>query len=316
MRLSRGRQALLDETVRTEIEEAAGNKGITDWPLAASTTMGCGGPAAMMIEAGSGSRLTQILAAAQNNNLSWFVLGHGSNLLVADEGWQGLVVKLGGKLKDVICRGERLECGGGAGLPKAAKAAVRAGLSGLESLAHIPGTIGGAVAMNAGAYGSSIGDLVVEVEVCRPGETKAIDAANLRFGYRTGDIPAGSVVSRVILELIPGDPEVIAEKMADLRRQREASQPIREKSCGSVFKNPPGGKSAGFLLDEAGCKGLASGGAAVSGIHANFIINRGDATAGDVIDLMNRCRHMVKESSGVILEPEVRFLGDIGLVSI
>lgn len=306
---------MLEEASREAIEQAAGRKGSTGRPLAALTTLGCGGPAALLIEADSRAHLSGILAAARQKNIPWFVLGHGSNLLVADEGWDGLVITLGGEFRECHRNGERLSCGGAATLPRVARIASGAGLAGLEPLAYIPGTIGGALAINAGAYGTSIGDLVVEAEVCLPGEVKTIPAENLNFGYRTRGVPAGSVVSRVVLELKQGDPEAITGKMLDMRRRREVSQPLREKSCGSVFKNPGGKKSAGQLLDEAGCKGLDSGGAAVSDIHANFIINRGNATARDVLDLMNECRRKVKDGSGVVLEPEVRFLGNIELDS-
>lgn len=307
---------MLEEEVRRQIEQAAGRKGSAGRPLASMTTLGCGGPAALIIEADSRAHLAAILASARQADIPWFILGHGSNLLVADDGWDGLVITLGGEFRECHRNGERLSCGAAATLPRIARIASGAGLSGLEPLAYIPGTIGGALAINAGAYGTSIGDLVVEAEICLPGEVKTITADDLSFGYRTSRVPAGSVVSRVVLELKQGDPEAIAGKMLQLRRQREESQPVRDKSCGSVFKNPPGEKSAGQLLDEAGCKGLDSGGASVSDIHANFIINRGDATARDVIDLMNRCRRKVKDVSGVTLEPEVMLLGNMELDSL
>lgn len=307
---------MLDEAARAEIEQAAGTAGLTDKPLGELTTLGCGGPAGLLIEANSSGALARIMAAAQHLHIPWFILGHGSNLLVADEGWPGLVIKLAGEFKECRIDGTRLRCGAGASLPRAAKLAARNGLAGLEALAHIPGTIGGALSMNAGAYGTSIGDLVESVEICLPGEVKMIAADELVFGYRSSGLPTGSIISGAVLTLMPFDPEAIAEAMLSLRRQREESQPIGAKTCGSVFKNPTDGKSAGQLLDQAGCKGLTAGGAVVSGQHANFIINQGDATAADVLELMNICRQRVKERFGVTLEPEVRLLGPIELEAV
>lgn len=304
---------LLKDAVRADLEEAAGRSGSEGVRLSSMTTIGCGGPATFLIEAENSARLAAILEVALSHDLPWFVLGLGSNLLVSDEGWQGIVIKLSGDLRLCKRQGSRLECGGGAPLPKAAAAAAGAGLAGLEPLAGIPGTVGGAVAMNAGAFGSSIGELVEEVEICLPGQIKLLGNNLLEFGYRRSNLPAGSVVSKVTLSLVPADPGTVNDNLLHFRRRRESSQPVGKRTCGSVFKNPVGEKSAGELLDLAGCKGLSSGGAVVSHAHANFIINSGGATAADVVNLMNICRRRVHERFGVALEPEVKLLGNIYL---
>ncbi|MHB0915489.1 MAG: UDP-N-acetylmuramate dehydrogenase [Thermoleophilia bacterium] len=303
---------MLEGTVRSELEQAAGKPGSVAAPLAGYTTLGCGGPAALLLEVDSGEGLAAVLAVAEDNAVPWFVLGRGSNLLVADSGWPGLVLKLSGSLKDLTINGSRIDCGAGATLARLAAAAAEAGLSGLEPLAQIPGTVGGGVAMNAGAYGAAIADLVATIEIALPSGTRTIAGDALDFSYRHCDLPAGAVVSRVTLALTAADPETVKGAMKDYRHQRGGSQPVGSRTCGSVFKNPPGG-SAGELLDKAGCKGMRAGGAEISTVHANFIVNTGSAAAADVLQLMERCRLLVHERFGVVLEPEVRLLGDITL---
>ncbi len=299
-----------------DLEQAAGRAGVAGAGLGSLTTIGCGGTAALMIEAVDAAHLSAILAAIQRHSLPWFVLGLGSNLLVADAGWPGVVVKLTGDLKSVSVSGDLLRCGAGVALPRAAAAAQSAGLAGLEPLAGIPGTVGGAVAMNAGAFGASIGVLVESVEICLPGEVITQNRNTIKFGYRSAALPSGGVVSRAALLLTPADPAAVAARMREVRASRETSQPAG-RSCGSVFRNPGPGAgaslSAGQLLDEAGCKGMTVGGAAVSGKHANFIINAGGARTADVLQLMNRCRRRVFKRTGIVLEPEVRLIGPIGL---
>jgi len=302
---------LFDAALREAIEQAAGRKGTADAALGELTTLGCGGAAAFLIEAESAANLAGILQAAAGSGIDWFVLGRGSNLLVADSGWPGLIIRLAGALKECsLQEGGRLECGGGASLPRAAAVAAEAGLSGLEPLAAIPGSIGGAIAMNAGAWGTAIGDLTEAVEICLPGETRRLEASELRFSYRKLELPPAAVVTRAWLQLETGMPDHIRAVTAEFRNRREKSQPAG-RSCGSVFRNPPGDQTAGELLDRAGCKGRTVGGASVSQQHANFIINQGGATTADIVALMDECRQRVFEQSGVVLEPEVQILGDI-----
>lgn len=305
---------MFDRKVLEEFEAAAGHQGTTAAGLDRLTTLGCGGPAALLLEIDSSERLTEVMSVAATHGIDWFVIGYGSNLLVADTGWDGLVIRLTGGLKQCEAQtGGRLECGAGASVTRAASVAAAAGLSGLEPLAGIPGTVGGAIAMNAGAWGTEIGSLTAQVLLCLPGECRALKAESLKFSYRHCELPEGSIVTRVVLALDPADPEAVRETMTDYSNRRGDAQPSGERTCGSVFRNPAEGASAGELLDRSGCKGLEHGGAAVSQVHANFIVNRGTATAADIIWLMDECRHRVHESDGIVLEPEVRFLGDIGL---
>ncbi len=277
------------------------------------TTIGCGGPAAFVVAADGSQTLAAILDVARGYHLPWFVLGLGSNLLVADDGWPGVVIRLTGKLRECRRRGDGLECGAGVSLPRVARLAWKEGLTGLEPLEGVPGTLGGAVAMNAGAFGMSIGDKVTWVEVGLPGKVMRLDAGQLGFAYRSCRLPPGAVVSRVALQLSAGDRDDIRRSMKVYLSRRETSQPRGVRTFGSIFRNPAGDAGAGELLERAGCKELSCGAAAVSGAHANFIVNGGGATAADVIALMDTCRRRVHQRFGIVLEPEVRFLGDIGL---
>lgn len=302
-----------DAVLRRDLEQAAGGPAETDIPFSRMTTIGCGGPAAYVVAADGSQTLAAILDVASGYHLPWFVLGLGSNLLVADNGWRGVVIRLTGNLRECRRRGDGLECGAGASLPRVARLAWEEGLTGLEPLEGVPGTLGGAVAMNAGAFGMSIGDKVEWVEVALPGKVSRLDADQLGFAYRSCRLPAGAVVSRAALRLSPGDRDAIRRSMKVYLSRRETSQPRGVRTFGSIFRNPGGEAGAGELLDRAGCKQLSCGAAAVSGTHANFIVNSGGATAADIITLMDACRHRVHQRFGIVLEPEVRFLGDIGL---
>lgn len=265
-----------------------------------------------MLEVDSASRLAEVLATAVAREIPWFVIGKGSNVLIADSGWPGLVIQLAGELKLFDIEAGRVDAGGGVTLSRLAAAAAEAGLTGLEPLALIPGTVGGAVAMNAGAYGSAIAHVVESVELCLPGELRQVPRDELSFSYRRCLLPADAIVSRVVLRLVTADPEGVRAAMNDFKSRRRRTQPAGGRTCGSVFRNPPD-SSAGELLERAGCKGMRAGDAEISIVHANFIENKGAARAADVLKLMNECRRRVHESFGVILEPEVRLLGDIEL---
>ena len=286
-----------------------------DHSLARLTTVRTGGPADFFARAGSPERLSGLLAWADAEGLAVGVVGSGSNLLVSDEGFRGLVVKLDGSLASIEREGTRLLCGGGARLPQAAARAARDGLSGLEFGVNIPGTVGGAVKMNANAYGGDLSRVLEWVEVATPGGTERRTPEQLGFQYRSSNLGAREIVARASFSLEPAEPNAVKATLAGMREQRKAAQPSGIKTFGSTFKNPDDpraeGRSAGVLLDEAGCRGLSVGGARFSEKHANFVENMGEATTADVIALMAEGRRRVEERFGVRLEPEVQFLGEV-----
>ncbi|HEY1358068.1 MAG TPA: UDP-N-acetylmuramate dehydrogenase [Thermoleophilaceae bacterium] len=282
-----------------------------DYPLARLTTIRTGGPADWFARAGSEDRLAELLAWAEEQGIEVGVVGSGSNLLIADEGVRGLVMKLDGSLAAIERDGTRLLCGGGARLPQASARAAREGLSGVEFGVNIPGTVGGAVRMNANAYGGELGRVLEWVDVTTPSGTDRRGPEDLGFAYRSSNLGPREVVARASFALEPGDPGEIKSQLADMRARRKAAQPSGIKTFGSTFKNPEGDKSAGVLLDEAGCRGLERGGARLSLKHANFVENTGEATTADVIALMAEGRRRVRERFGIELEPEVQFLGQV-----
>ena len=291
-----------------------------DHPLTRLTTVRTGGPADWFARPDSEERLVGLLAWAQAEGLAVGVVGSGSNLLVADAGFRGLVMKLDGALATIEQSGERLLCGGGARLPQAAARAARAGLTGLEFGVNIPGTVGGAVKMNANAYGGDLSRVLEWVDVAGPGGMDRRRPEQLGFAYRSSNLGTGEVVARASFALAPAPPDPVKATLADMRAARREAQPSGIKTFGSTFKNPDdpraGGRSAGVLLDEAGCRGLAVGGARFSEKHANFVENTGEATTADVVALMAEGRRRVHERFGVTLEPEVQLLGDVDAASL
>jgi UDP-N-acetylenolpyruvoylglucosamine reductase len=285
------------------------------YPLERLTTVRTGGPADYFARAGSSARLAELLEWARQQGIEVGVVGSGSNLLVADDGFRGLVLKLHYDLATIVPDGQRLLCGGGARLPQAAAMAARLGLSGLEFGVNIPGTVGGAVRMNANAYGGDLSRVLEWVEIARPGAVARRTPAELGFAYRRSNLEPGEVVARASFALSTADPSEVKRTLADMRSQRRAAQPSGIKTFGSTFKNPDDpraeGRSAGQLLDAAGCRGLTVGGARFAEKHANFVENMGEATTADVIALMAEGRRRVRERFGVELEPEVQLLGDV-----
>ena len=286
-----------------------------DFPLARLTTVRTGGPADFYARPDTPERLAALLAWTDVEGIEVGVVGSGSNLLVADAGFRGLVMKLDGALASIGRDGNCLLCGGGARLPQASARAAREGLSGLEFGVNIPGTVGGAVKMNANAYGGDLSRVLEWVEVATASGTERRVPADLGFSYRRSDLAPREVVARAAFALEPADPDRVKATLAGMRERRKAAQPSGIKTFGSTFKNPDdpraGGRSAGVLLDEAGCRGLGVGGARFSDKHANFVENTGDASTADVIALMAEGRRRVRELFGVELEPEVQLLGDI-----
>ncbi|MBS1679067.1 MAG: UDP-N-acetylmuramate--L-alanine ligase [Actinobacteria bacterium] len=286
-----------------------------DYPLARLTTVRTGGNADFFARPESQDDLVALLAWAKKNGVEVGLIGSGSNLLVADDGFRGLAMKLGGALTAIERDGNHLRCGGGARLPSAAAKAAGWGLSGLEFGINIPGTAGGAVRMNANAYGGQLAEVLEWVEVSTATGTERRDPATFEFVYRNSNLTEGEVVSRASFALTPGDPDEIKATLASMRGRRREAQPSGIKTFGSTFKNPDdaraAGCSAGQLLEAAGCRGLRHGGARFSEKHANFVENTGEATTADVLALMAAGRHRVKEEFGVELEPEVQVLGDV-----
>lgn len=286
-----------------------------DHPLARLTTVRTGGSAEYFARASDAGELQELLAWAAGEGLQLNVVGSGSNLLIADAGVAGLVVKLSGELAAISVHPPRVLCGGGARLPSVAARAAKAGLSGIEFGVNIPGTLGGAVRMNANAYGGELGRVLEWVELVGPDGVSRRSPQELGFGYRSSRLPPGEVVAGASLLLQAADRETVAGTLAEMRRRRHEAQPQGIKTFGSTFKNPEdpraGGESAGMLLSRAGCNGLTVGGARFAPKHANFVENTGTATTADVVAVMAEGRRRVLEMTGVALEPEVQTLGDV-----
>jgi UDP-N-acetylmuramate dehydrogenase len=279
------------------------------------TTVRTGGAADWFARPRGIGQLEGLLAWAAEEDLEIGVVGSGSNLLVADDGFRGLALKLDGELAVVEREGGRLRCGGGARLPSAAARAAGWGLSGLEFGVNIPGTVGGAVKMNANAYGGQLAAVLEWVEVCTATARERREPAQLGFAYRSSNLRPGEVVARASFLLAPAAPEEVKATMADMRARRHEAQPSGIKTFGSTFKNPEEkgaeGRTAGQLLEAAGCRDLRVGGARFAEKHANFVENAGEASTADVLELMAAGRRRVHERFGVVLEPEVQLLGEV-----
>jgi UDP-N-acetylmuramate dehydrogenase len=286
-----------------------------DYPLARLTTVRTGGPADWFARPRSEEELAAVLAWAREEDLAIGVLGSGSNLLVADDGFRGFAVKLDGDLAAIERDGERLLCGGGARLPSAAAKAAGWGLAGLEFGVNIPGTVGGAVKMNANAYGGQLTEVLEWVDVSTAAGSERRRPEQLGFAYRSSDLRDDELVAGACFRLAPGDPATIKAAMGEMRGRRREAQPAGIKTFGSTFKNPDAeaaqGRTAGQLLEAAGCRGLRIGGARLSEKHANFVENVAGASTADVLELMAEARRRVHERWGIELEPEVQVLGEV-----
>lgn len=277
--------------------------------LAPYTTMRTGGPAALFAEPRNAQQLAHVHQWAQEEGLPLLILGNGSNLLIADSGFDGLVIHLGRALSEVSVFANTLTAQAGASLAAAARAAAQASLTGLEFAAGIPGSIGGAVCMNAGAYGGEIAQVIVSAHVLTPEGVRTVSKDELSLGYRSSAVMQnGWVVLEATFELAPGSPDEIKATMADLAARRREKQPLQYPSCGSFFKRPVG-YYAGALIEQAGLKGYRVGDAQVSEMHAGFVINRGHATSSEIYRLMQEVQRRVQAQFGVTLEPEVRLIG-------
>ena len=283
------------------------------YPLSRLTSVGVGGPARWFAQPERVDELAEVLGWAAGEGLAVASVGLGSNMLAADSGFDGLVVRLVGELAAVARDRNTIVCGGGASLAVVVRRSREWGLAGIEFGCAIPGTVGGAVRMNAGAYGSDMSAVVREARVISASHDRTAGPAGLGLRYRHSDLVDGEVVAEAVLELAPSDPDAVAATIRDMQRRRKEAQPSKVRTFGSVWKNPDPERTAGRLLDECGLRGHSIGGARISPVHANFIENTGDATAADVIALMAEARRRARERFGVSLEHEVRMIGDIRL---
>ena len=278
-------------------------------PLSRYTTFRVGGPADYFAQIESEQELTALLCAAKEAGLDVLLMGNGSNLLVRDGGFRGLAIQIGRAFSSVERRGDQLYAQAGALLSGLSVRARDEGLSGLEFAQGIPGTVGGGVYMNAGAYGGELGALIETVRIWDGHEIREVPGADMAFSYRhTRAMDEGWIVLGALFSLQKGDPQAIDAAMRDFAARRREKQPLEYPSAGSFFKRPAG-HFAGALIEQAGLKGFSVGGAQVSEKHAGFLINTGNATARDMLDLMAQVQQKVFDSFGVHLEPEVRIVG-------
>lgn len=293
------------------LRQIVGEDGVlVDEPMSAHTTFEIGGPADLFVIPDDIEEACEAIAACREAGEECFVLGCGSDLLVSDEGYRGVVIALSDGLLNVSVEGEEMTCQAGVSLREASEMACELGLAGLEFACGIPGSVGGACFMNAGAYGGCIADILSSVCALMPdGSLANIPVGELALGYRKSRVrDEGLVVLSATFRLREGRPEDIRVRMDDLTQRREEKQPLDRPSAGSTFKRPEG-HFAGKLITDAGLKGYQHGGAGVSSKHAGFVVNLGGATAADVRAVISHVQDEVERQFGVRLEPEVRFLG-------
>ncbi|MGI6747529.1 MAG: UDP-N-acetylmuramate dehydrogenase [Anaerovoracaceae bacterium] len=284
---------------------------ILDAPMKEYTSFKTGGTAALLVKPDSSDELSYALRVLKNHEIAHLVIGNGTNLLVKDAGYNGVLIKIGEAFQEILVSGERIEAGAGASLYAVANEACKASLTGFEFASGIPGTIGGAVFMNAGAYDGEISQIIESAEILSADGTRVftMEKDDLNLSYRSSILQStGDILLKATFRLTKGDHKKISDRMNELAMRRSEKQPLDYPSAGSFFKRPKG-HFAGKLIQDAGLRGLTVGGAQVSTLHAGFIINTGSATASDIINLMEIVRSTVYEESGVLLEPEVRIIG-------
>lgn len=278
-------------------------------PLSRHTTYRIGGPAALFVECATVADVSVTLTTLAEEQVGWTVLGKGSNVLAADSGYDGAVIVLGHDFKRHSVEDDHLKTGAGVILAAVVQDAFKMGVSGLEFAVGIPGTVGGALAMNAGTRDIGMGSIVETVTLFEPhGGLVSVRGPEVAWGYRRSGLPARGIIVEAVLRVGRTDEVGIRRAMEASLRRRKRTQPLNVPSAGSVFRNPDG-DSAARLIEAAGLKGVRIGGAAVSDAHANFIVNLGGATAGDVVALIRLIRQSVEEANGIELKPEIKFLG-------
>ena len=280
-------------------------------PMSLHTTFRIGGPADLFVMPGSIQAVADSIRICKETQTPYAVIGNGSNLLVSDAGYRGVIIQIGRNLNQITGNGEEIRAQAGAMLSVIAKTALLESLTGFEFASGIPGTLGGAVVMNAGAYGGEMKDVLIEVTVLtREGEIRTIPAEKLELGYRTSlAAKNGWIILEAVMKFQKGDAEAIRGRMEELKVQRVTKQPLDLPSAGSTFKRPEG-YFAGKLIMDAGLRGFTVGGAQISEKHCGFVVNKGGATAEDVRNLICAVQKKVQEDAGVKLEPEVKFLGE------
>lgn len=302
----------MKKEIREKFCELLGkDKVLFEEPMSNHTTFRIGGPAEVFLMPESYEQIRSALALCREEGLPYFVLGNGSNLLVSDSGYRGVIIQMDRNMGDIELKGTEIRACAGALLSSVAAAARKASLTGFEFAGGIPGTLGGAVVMNAGAYGGEMKDVLREVTVMtKEGDIRVIPSDRLELGYRTSIIKkAGYLVLEAVISLEKGDPQAIQEKTKELASKRTEKQPLDYPSAGSTFKRPEG-YFAGKLIMDSGLRGFRVGGAQVSEKHCGFVINTGGATAKDVKELIDHVIRTVKEKYNITLEPEVKFLGE------
>ena len=302
---------LREEIIKRLEQTVESDQFLREEPMKKHITFRVGGPAACFLTPSTKEQIREILHICQEEKTPYFILGNGSNLLVSDQGFDGVVLQVYKNMNQVTVEGEHLRVQAGALLSATARKALEAGLTGMEFAAGIPGTMGGAAVMNAGAYGGEMKDILQSVTVLTPeGEQKELKNEELQLGYRTSVVKEkGYIVLEAVLSLKKGDPEAIKSRMDELKEQRVTKQPLEYPSAGSTFKRPEG-YFAGKLIQDAGLRGYQVGGAQVSEKHCGFVINKENATAKDVVDLIHDVQRIVYEKFQVQLETEVKFLGE------
>lgn len=301
----------MDQKVIEQLQCIVGNENLRQMePMSMHTTFRVGGPADVLVQP-QGEQLAQVIRLCREQEIPYYIVGNGSNLLVGDGGIRGLVIEMGRGQDDILIEGDRVKAGAGMLLSRLANRAAECGLGGMEFAAGIPGTLGGAVVMNAGAYGGEMKDIIESVTVLdSQGDEKELTLEELDLGYRRSCIPEnGYIVTKAVLKLKPGDEKQIRSRMKELNEMRNSKQPLQYPSAGSTFKRPEG-YFAGKLIMDAGLRGYQVGGAQVSEKHCGFVINTGGATAADIRKLMQDVREEVEKQFQVTLEPEVKMIGE------
>jgi len=280
-------------------------------PMAKETTFRCGGNGALFVIADDLEELNYTLSVMKAFDVHWVILGNGSNVLFTDKGFDGVIIKLGKEFSEIVVEDRCITAGAAVLISYLSKLAAAKSLSGLEFACGIPGSLGGAVFMNAGAYGGSMADCLKTVTAVTPeGEIYKYERDELDLSYRHSRfMKSGEIIIQATLELVPGNGDAILAKMAENTKNRKEKQPVNYPSAGSFFKRPEG-YAAAALIDQAGLKGYSVGDAQVSELHAGFVINKGHATATEVLQLMDHVQKVVFDKFGIMLEPEVRIIGE------